>query len=302
MSRGYRQHLPESFRFAAGKHKYLRLLHAVAQLTVSDGLVVSGVSRQGCILTAVAAALGKPVVYIMHGSAKRESQWHPNAPLQRQEAFLLKRADLLLPVSKKFRDWVREAYPRYAGKTGYLYPGMEKINLSQERKIPGTIAAAGGDGGIKANDVVARAVEAMEGRGTLTVYGPVGKDHSGNGVTYAGRLPRREFLQELGKAALFVLNSRFESFSLATLEALQLGCSVLVSEEAGVAELLALEETDIIHDPLDVQELRQKISHLLAHPNHARLAASVNWDALSWEKTAARLEQLCRELTGRDGP
>lgn len=300
MNRGYRAHLSGSFRFAAGRNKYLRLVRAAGILASGDGLVVSGVSRQGCALAAMAALFGKPVIYIMHGSAKRESKWRRNGPLQRQEAFLLKQADLLLPVSKKFRDWVCGTYPRYAAKTGYLYPGMETMPAFSGEKIPGAIAAAGGDGGIKANDPVARAVEALGGGAKLTVFGPVSKDHSGSGVTYTGRLPRQEFLAALGEAELFVLNSRFESFSLANLEALGLGCSVLVSEEAGVSELLNLEEEDIIHDPLDVEELKRKISHLLAHPNHGRLAAALDREALSWEKAAARLEQLCLEMTGKE--
>lgn len=266
-------------------------------LVFSDGLVVSGVSRQGCLLAGFAGLLGKPVVYIMHGSAAREAAWYPAPAAVKQEAYLMEKASLLLPVSKKFRDWVRETYPRYAEKTQYLYSGIERLAVSPCEKLPGSIAAAGGDGGIKANAVVARAVEAMEGRASLTVFGPVHREHPGCHVRYAGRLPQQEFLRELTRTELFVLNSRFESFSLSTIEALLQGCSVLVSENAGVAEVLALREEDMIHDPLDAGEVEKKIAHLLAYPNHDRLLASLDLEELSWESSAEKLERLCRELT-----
>lgn len=296
VNRGFHAHLPETFLRPKSANRYLCLAEGTALLLGCKVLVVSGISRQGCLLTALAKLLGKKTVYIMHGSAFRESRWYSNAPLCKQERFLLRRADLLLAVSRMFRDWVREIEPQYAGKTEHLYPGIELPPDMAGNPVPFTVAAAGGDGGIKANGELARAVSQIPGA-RLTVYGPVKQTCSQGPVRYAGRLSREEFWQELSDTALFVLNSRFESFSLSALEALGLGCSLLISEKAGAAELLDLTEADIIHDPSDIRELERKITYLLQNPNNRRLASSVNWQELTWKAACTRLEAYCAQLT-----
>lgn len=296
VNRGYRAHLPKSFLRIQSKGKYPALAEGIGKLMVSRCLVVSGVSRQGCILAGMAKLLSKKTVYLMHGSAAREAEWYSCEGLKQQEDFLMKKASLILCVSRTFRDWVREAYPRYGDKTQYLYPGVDIPAVAPRPKVPGTVAAAGGDGGIKGNAVLARAVEAMDGAAKLTVFGGAEISHPGRHTTYAGRLPREVFWKELAQTQLFVLNSRFESFSLSTIEALLCGCSILVSEKAGVAELLALEEGDVIHDPMDEAELRRKIANLLENPNHDRLLASLDLERVSWQRAAENLEAFCADL------
>ena len=111
-----------------------------------------------------------------------------------------------------------------------------------------------------------QAVTVLHGKASLTVYGVEDGDISPeeNGIRKAGTLPHDQFLQELAGTQLFVLNSVFETFSVAVVEALACGCSVLVSEVAGITDLLVLEETDIIHDPMDVEEIRGKMEYLPA--------------------------------------
>lgn len=298
VNRGFQTHLPENFLRIQTGGKRLPFLEGLVKLLLSQCLVVSGVSRQGCILMAVAGLLGKRTLYLMHGSAAREQTWYPDEDLVRQEAYLMAKAGRILCVSRMFRDWVRCTYPHYAHKTEFLYPGIAVSAVTNGKKIPGTLAAAGGDGGIKGNDILSRVVESMEGTAVLTVFGPVHKHHRESFTTYTGVLPREEFYGQLQSKALFVLNSRFESFSLSAVEALLLGCSVLVSEKAGVAEVLALEETDVIHDPEDETELRRKIQHLLLHPNCERLLKNLPREQLSWKTAVAKLEAYCEKGEG----
>lgn len=95
---------------------------------------------------------------------------------------------------------------------------------------------------------------------------------------------------------MFVLKSIMEPFSLSTIEALFCGCSVLVSNLAGVTDLLDLEETDIIFNPVDKEEIRTKMLYLLEHPNNDRIMSKFIPEKWTYQKMVERLECLCREL------
>ena len=305
VNRGIVKELTPNFRYVARKNKYVRFASAAAKCLFCDVTVVSGLSKQAMLLSGIAKAFGKKVVYIMHGCVAYESvvnlQSGTEAALK-QEEYLLKNADLLLPVSKKFRNWVQNRYPQYAHKAKYLYNGIEKTwpdeAASECPKIKGSVAASGADRGVKNNIVVARAVERMNGKAMLTVYGTV-YHKAPEGFRYAkyvDRIPRSEFFGHLRQTELFVANSIFDTFNLSVIEALQCGCSVLVSEAVGVTDLLALEENDLIHDPMDEDEIGRKIRYLLENPNHHRILSQLDLEQYSFQKSVERLEKLCTEL------
>lgn len=285
--------------------KYQEFLDALCKLIISDVLVVSGLSGEGKMLIAVARAIGKKTVYIMHGCALRESEINEvriSAKSVNNERYVLENSSLILPVSKKFMYWVRNRYPQYAHKVNYLYNGIDKDILPKvgvTEKVPNSVIAAGGNRKQKANYVVAEAVEAMAGQAQLEIYGGLDRSIPQNRyhhVKYMGRIPQDQFVERLSQSELFVLDSVFEPFSLAAVEALVCGCSVLLSEAAGVTDILELEETDIIHDPLNVEEVRRKIEYLLEHPNNERIMSKLNIDDWSYEKAVERLEMICRDL------
>ena len=305
VSNSYRMHLTESFVLVKSHHKYGELIEAVWKLLFSDCVVVSGVSRKGVLLVGIARIFGKKSLFIMHGCAEYECEINKvkcSRQALAQERYLLKHCTLLLPVSRKFMFWVRERYPRYAYKTQYLHNGIEKDLLPKGMVIskrPNTVIAAGGNRIQKANDVISEAVESMEGKTTLKIYGGLSRPYPQDVyryVKYMGRIPHDQFVEKMAESELLVLNSLFEPFSLAIVEALVCGCSVLVSEAAGVTDLLALEETDIIHDPMDQNEIRWKIEYLLAHPNNERILASLNVEEYSYPRQVQKLERICREL------
>jgi len=303
VTKQYLQNIGGTFVKVNSCHKYGELIEGVWKLLFCDCVVVSGVSRKGALLVGFARIFGKKSVYIMHGCASYECEinkttcsWQGLA----QEKYLLKHATLLLPVSRKYMLWVQERYPQYARKTKYLYNGIDKDLLPKDvkvPKIPNSVIAAGGNGRLKGNDIVANAVEAINGQIRLEIYGALnGTVHNSQCVRYMGRVPNDVFHQKLAQAELFVLNSIIESFSIATIEALMCGCSVLVSEVAGVTDLLALEETDIIHDPMNVEEIRGKIAYLLEHPNNERIRSKLDVEEYSYPRQVEKLEKLCEEL------
>lgn len=285
-------------------NKWVRLWDGFWKLTGCDAVVASGVSREACVFLGLAKILRKKTAYIMHGYAVYEYSVDVQNKSQRglnQEAYLLKTADLLLPVSRKFMHWFRERRPEYACKMNYLSNGIDLDDIQGAgavSKKSGTVIATGGDRKIKNNEVVAKAVEKMNGKVKLEVYGliyhsaPEGYTHT----AYLGVIPHDQYMQKMAETELFVLNSVFESFSISTIEALLCGCSVLVSEIAGVTDLLELKECDIIHDPMDADEIGRKMEYLLKNPNNERIVSKLDLEAYSYEKTVERLAKLCAEL------
>ena len=301
INKGIIANLTEPFVTVKRCGKYRDFIDACWKLTCSDVLVVSGVSRIGYLLVKAAKLLQKPSVYIMHGCGKYEIELNrvtcPGKGLE-WEAYLLEKADLLLPVSEKFMHWVHGRYPEYAEKTKFLYNGIDKSLFDSAvvgQKKSGSVAVSGGLTPLKNNMPVLKAVEALQGKAFLTIYGASADGHR----TYArkvSKLPHDRFLQELAGEQLFVLNSVFETFSIAVMEALACGCSILVSEVAGITGLLALEETDLIHDPMDKEEIRRKMEYLLDHPNRERILSQFDAEEWTFDKMVQRLEKHCKEL------
>ena len=305
INKGIVHNLSDAFVYVTTEKTFGNILKLVKTLLMADAVVVSGVGRMNCVLVGVARMLGKPSVYLMHGCADFEYRINnrpPNPKGLKWEAYLLDRATLLLPVSRRFMLWVHQRYPQYQNKTAFLYNGVDKELFEQKpnEQKSRDIAVAGGLRPQKMNLAVAEAVEAMDERIILDIYGGTSEDYTDGGkIRMHGNLPHEQFLRNLSETQLFVLNSAFEPFSIAALEALACGCSLLVSEAAGVADLLALEEEDTTHDPADVEELRRKMEYLLEHPNHRRLREQFDADRWSFEKMVMGLENYCRELVQR---
>ena len=284
-------HLGTKF-LPAGKGGVLRDLKA---LRGCGTLLVSGLSRRGCLLTWAAKILGKRTVYLLHGCAVWEGEVNglDNAGPARQERYLLSRCDRIVTVSRSYRDFLALRYPQYGEKLDFWYPGIPALSAGCGReKLPGTIVAAGADRPLKNNRALARAVEELDGAFSLEICGAA--CHGGafgelRHSRYLGLLPQPCYWEKLDRTEIFVVNSTRESFGISALEALARGCSLLVSREAGVRELLALEQTDIIEDPLDTEELKAKLLWIHAHPNHSRLSLP----GRTWAEAVAELACLC---------
>ena len=304
VNRYMRRNFTKSFWYVKAKNRYIKTAETLWKSLFSDVVVVSGVSRQGMVAVGFARALGKKTAYIMHGCGAYETVINHEINCEKglaQERFLLKHTDLLLPVSRKFQGWVCRRYPQYAHKTSYLYNGIDTslMNYSGDAtKVKGSVAATGADREVKNNIMVARAVEELEGRARLKVYGAIyhKAPKEFDFAQYTGVIPHPKFIDDLMKTEVFVQNSLYEPFSLSVIEALQCGCSVLLSENVGAGDLLEQEESDIIHDPMDVGEIREKIEYLLEHPNNQRIMSKLDLNEYSYAKSVERLEQMCLDL------
>lgn len=301
------EHLSHHFLWPKSKNKYLYLIEAVSKLLVCRVVVISGISRKGYVLLRMAKFLNRKTVYIMHGCSQFERKLNGVSRNQKgidMETGILEHADLLLPVSEKFMNWVKTQYPQYAHKTYFLYNGINTSvpkKYRTEKRKPGSIAVSGGSTLLKNNLTVVHVVNSMDKSVYLEIFGDASNGYFSDNerIFLVGEVAHEEFLRRLSRVQLFVLNSVFESFSLATVEALLCGCSVLISECAGITGLLELEECDLIHDPMDQDEIRRKIEYLLENPNNERILAKLNLEEYTYPKTVERLERICGELTNR---
>ncbi len=303
INRGILRNLSDSFWCVGRKNRYWKTMEGLYKTLLSDVVVLSGVTRFGCILMGFALLTGKKTVYIMHGCNEAEAEINQIPAFEkalRQERFLMKHVDLLLPVSELFQQRICERYPQYAAKTAYLHNGIDLAGIPlhpTEKRIPGSILAAGGSLKIKNNAKLAQAVEELCGSMTLQICGHWETDREVFLHTrFSGQRSHEDFLAQLRKTELFVVNSLFETYSIASVEALLCGCSVLISDAAGIAEILPLEENDRIHDPMDTEEIKRKILWLHEHPNRDRILSQLDLREISVDRYLEQLEEICGKL------
>lgn len=95
---------------------------------------------------------------------------------------------------------------------------------------------------------------------------------------------------------MFIQNSQFESFGLALIDALSLGCDVLFSTNTGAKDIItARQESDIINDITDVDEIKDKILKTLECPNNKRLYDSIDKEKTSLQAAVDNLMSRCLE-------
>lgn len=301
VNREIKKRLSTLFIYEKSTNKYLRWIELLIKSMFCKVIVISGVSRQGSVLMNLAKKMGKKTVYIMHGCSEYEYRINRETVKQeilKQEKNIMSKADLILPVSEKYSICMKKGFPQYADKIKPLTNGISSMGqpANRVRDRHPQVVAIGGNQLLKNNIVVGRVIAKMNGRVNFVVYGRI-KEHlpkeSCEYMEYMGQVSQQQLAHAMQSSQLFVLNSVLESFSLSVIDALNNGCSVLVSEIAGVTDVLDMQECDVIHDPMNEQEIQEKIEYLLEHPNNERLCASVDYDKWSYEKQVERLQQYC---------
>lgn len=104
-------------------------------------------------------------------------------------------------------------------------------------------------------------------------------------ATGLGRLPRRDLLEQLATAGLFVLPARYEPFGLGPLEAALSGCALVLGDIPSLRELW--EGAAIFVDPTDPVALRDTCNDLIEEPRAlARWAERARRHASSYSRAA----------------
>lgn len=304
VNKGITSNLTNEYWTIPYENKWISWGVSILKLFFCDVLVVSGLSRHGALLTKLAKKINKKAIYIMHGCYTAEMELNEETPSAKEteyERCLLELSDLILPVSKRYMLWLIERYPQYSDKMDYLYNGVEENKTSYEgvERKKGTVIAAGGDRKLKNNIVVAQAMKELDSKAKLQVYGYIHNPDNlpkCDNVKFMGLVSQKEFYEQMASTDVFVLNSLLESFGLSAIDALNCGCSVLISKYAGVVDILELKDSDIIFDPMDKNEIASKVKYLIEHPNNERLVARIDYDNLSYKAEIERLTHFCTVL------
>lgn len=323
-TKGLLRAMPMNTLYQKKKNKALRALEIWQKIRRSDAVVFSGHSRQNILGMKICRRRGVPSVYIMHGAVEYENNINrvPDVGMAADEREMMKLADRILAVSPGFEEWLKEHYPEYADKTGHLTNGVEwsEYYVNQESRDSGTgrgdrenyvnqkISLLSVGGGMPRKRIVriCEAVRILKERDGLDIIlhvaGARGADteeiDSYDFVHDHGLLPEAGMKALYKECRIFIQNSIFETFGLAPVEALLLGCDIIMSEACGVSVIFnGLESSDIIEDPENPEEIADKIKKTLSEGNNERLVSSLNIRETGWERRAEELCLILKSLT-----
>ena len=233
----------------------------------------------------------------------------------RQQADAIRRADVLLCISRSTADAVAERFPEAAGRTLVIYPGADHLDATSSAPGAGLdvpcqfVLYVGARYAYKNFDVVLRAVSSASwpSDAHLVVMGPPfdGDEKerlrvlglSGK-VTHVGLMGDPELTSLFRKAACFVFPSKAEGFGFPLVEAQSLGtpvvCSripVFVEVAGGAAEFF---------EPDSAEGLAAAVTRACGLRRAAELheAGPINAARFRWAECARQTLAVYRDLVG----
>jgi alpha-maltose-1-phosphate synthase len=125
-----------------------------------------------------------------------------------------------------------------------------------------------------------------------------------SGVTWlSGMLAKREVIQLLTHATVFVCPSLYEPLGIVNLEAMACGAAVVASRVGGIPEVVADGETGLLVPPGDAGALAEAINVLVGEPGRAAAMGQLGRKRavaeFGWPAVAAQTAALYEELAGR---
>lgn len=289
----------------------LKIVDLVNLLIKCDFVVTDGFDRLFVILQRIAKRLKKPFVLIMHGYLTYENKIN-NLGLSSSYCLAydryLENSDAIITLSKLQKDFIVQQKANFDKKVFACPMGLNVQNREHIKDCEFVrVAVSGGTRPIKRNDFVARSVNLLNVNNKkieFYVYGRcysgsielIAKDLSKDVMCYRGQVSQECFLEELRSVDVFVMASLHEPFGLSAIDALQSGCSVLLSEQCGVIEALDTAESDLIYLSDSEETVAKKIEYLIEHPNHRRLKNSINYKRQNWDVFTQELIRVLRNL------
>lgn len=306
VNRSIIEHSDKSLLYIKSKNKLLNIIESLIKVILSDVIVFScGGSLK---VYKFAKALGKKIAILKHGDSKYENEINN---LGISESFLAESrkemdiADELICVSKVYSEWVANHYPQYKDKITWINNG---VTISPRQKAPEDshlIALGGGNRTIKNNLNVLRAIEKLNGQGAGLKVMLFGRHYDGNPslssfpfVESMGQMDKADYYNRLDKVALYVDAAYCEPFGLSIADAINCNCSLLLSDNVGFLSIMKAEDTDVVHNCDDIDEIARKIEYLLNNPNAERLLSTIDASTCSEDYAYQRLKKICKGLIG----
>lgn len=131
---------------------------------------------------------------------------------------------------------------------------INALKLVKERGLPFTARMVGAPGDLSVDDLK-NLIRELELTDEVTVVGPRYK---------------ADKISEFQEADFFVFPTYYpnEAFPLVNLEAMQFGLPIISTDEGGIPDMLLEGESGFIVESRNVQQLADRIVHLLEHPEH----------------------------------
>ena len=293
------------------RNKLIHVFEMIYQMARCNIIIFSGVSAYDYIFAQWATITHRKIIYIMHGCNELENKINrcSNPLCEKSQLALMKCAHKILCVSKVHAKIMKDYYPQFHYKIDYLTNGINWTYLDTEIETnekfirdKRKIVLMGGGRITKRNLNVCLAIEQLNNEYNLNlsvdVYGSFRNNDESKEianlscVNFKGIFPHQVLLQHLKTAKLFIQNSEFESFSLGVIEALLCGCDLLLSQYVGAKDILNVQDSDIIYNPMDITELKTKIMNILQYSNNKRLVKSINRESTSIQTAANNLLKI----------
>ncbi len=302
---------PKNTLYLNSRSKTGRAFEILFKIPRADAVLFSGYSKQNIYGMNLARLFGKKSAYLMHGCVEYENTINrvPDKKMAILERKMLKKADLILAVSRQFEEWLKHNYSLYEAKISHLTNGIDwqlmTESVSEIRRNDMGVISVGGGMPRKGIVNICKAIEKLKAAGLpdikLTVAGDYGADteeiNSYEFVENVGLVDHETLMDLYHKNKLFIQNSSFETFGLAPLEALLSQTDILVSLKCGALSVIKkYEDTDIIKDTEDINEIASKIRYLLSADNHTRLICELDKESTSWKSRARELMKIMRKL------
>jgi glycosyltransferase involved in cell wall biosynthesis len=245
--------------------------------------------------------------------AQAEQYAHPverNATLRAVKHALVRRTFRRAALCVGWSEWARRSFVKDYGvpeaKTAVLAPGVDlsRWTLSARGESSGLprLLFVGGDFSRKGGDLLLDVFRRhLRGRAHLDlVTRDAVSEEEGVRVHRGLNASSPKLLQLYHEATAFVLPTRGDCFSIASMEAMAVGLPVVVSGVGGIPEIVRPGETGFLIDPGDGRSLRDALESLLAEPALARakgLAGRARAeDMYDSRKTADRLLGLLSSI------
>ncbi len=159
---------------------------------------------------------------------------------------------------------------------------------------------------IKGQDILLNALGQVRYKFRLKLIGGVGNDPKFSdrvmkcceeqaSCEYLGRLANEEIhrLYRQGEINILICPSRFETLSIASIEAMSYGVPVIVSDMTGIAEYIKEAEPNCIFKSEDSSDLRQKIEWILSSRENSKKIGDKLKDLYNEKFSIEQLEKGC---------
>lgn len=254
---------------------------------------------------------GKPLVLHIH--ALEYDRIGPNSRswIYELEKMAMEEADLIIPVSSYTGNVINFRYGIDADKIVPIHNGIESIEPYKKTKgfseklivFMGRMASQKGPEVflklarelLHSSDSL-RFVMAGEGEMKRQIMEEVARFRLGDRIHFTGFLERQEVYELLAMTDILVMPSRSEPFGLVALEAAAFGVPVIISQYAGVAEVLTNAPKI---EPSEILQIKGYVNRLLNDDNYReRLGNQLQLDAknCTWEKTAQKVLEQYEKL------